>query len=172
MPNIFCIGDLIENRLELTPVAKAAGKKVVARLFQGASAVMDYGNIATTVFTPLEYGMVGLSEEQAREKWADSWSEDQIVSKVAQPLEWVLAPGRANDANKGFFKVIMSPNGKIVGFHYLGPNAGEILQAMALAVKAGATKDMLDETVGIHPTTAEYMTLMKGKKAAGVKCDT
>lgn len=173
VPNIFCIGDLCENRLELTPVAKAAGKKVVKRLFGGATATMDYTNIATTVFTPLEYGMVGLNEEQAREKWpGDKWDASMLVTKEANPLEWSLSPARNNDANKGFFKVISDPNGRIVGFHYLGPNAGEITQAMSLAIKAKATRDMLDDLVGIHPTTAEYMTLMSGKKAAGVKCDT
>ena len=68
-------------------------------------------------------------------------------------MEWSLSPLRDNDANKGFVKVITDPNGKIAGFHYLGPNAGEVTQAMALAVKAGATKEMLDDTIAIHPTT-------------------
>jgi len=58
-----------------------------------------------------------------------------------------------------------------VGFHMLGPNAGEITQAMALAVKMGATKQQLDDCVGIHPTLAETMTMMSGKKIAGVKCE-
>lgn len=168
VPNIFCIGDLVENRLELTPVAKAAGKKVVRRLFSHASKAMDYGNIATTVFTPLEYGMVGLSEEQCLEKFgADGF---QKITKVAHPLEWALSPGRQHD--EAFMKVLVrSSNDKIVGFHMLGPNSGEVLQAMALAVKAGATKEMLDDTVGIHPTTAETMTMLSGAAPTkGVVC--
>eukprot|EP00656_Telonema_subtile_P035195 TRINITY_DN3918_c0_g1_i10.p1 TRINITY_DN3918_c0_g1~~TRINITY_DN3918_c0_g1_i10.p1 ORF type:complete len:326 (+),score=93.90 TRINITY_DN3918_c0_g1_i10:104-1081(+) len=173
VPNIFCIGDLIENRPELTPVAKVSGKKVVKRLFQESPAVMDYSNIATTVFTPLEYGMAGLTEEQAKEKFGDKFDDSAMITKVAKPLEWSLSQARDNDANKAFFKILMNPdNGKIVGFHMLGPNAGEVLQGMALAIKAGATKDMLDETIGIHPTTAETMTMLSGTKIAGVKCET
>lgn len=171
VPNIFCIGDLIENRPELTPVAKVAGKKVVKRLFAGETAVMNYSNIATTVFTPLEYGMVGLTEDQAREKFGAEFGEANMVTKVAKPLEWTLSAARDNDANKAFFKVLMNPKGTIVGFHMLGPNAGEVLQGMALAIKAGATKDMLDETIGIHPTTAETMTMLSGQKIKGVICE-
>jgi thioredoxin reductase (NADPH) len=174
VPNIFCIGDLVQNRLELTPVAKAAGKMVVKRLFQDApanKASMDYEKIATTVFTPLEYGMIGLSEEQCKEKFgADGY---QSLTKDASPLEWALTPARQNDVNKGFFKaLIQSSNDRIVGFHYLGPYAGEILQGMAVAVKAGATREHLTDTVGIHPTTAETMTMLGGKVAPGVGCAT
>ena len=71
VPNIFCIGDLIQDRPELTPVAKTAGKKVVARLFKGEDAYMDYNKIAGCVFTPLEYGMIGYTEEQCKEKFGE-----------------------------------------------------------------------------------------------------
>jgi len=171
VPNIYCIGDLVANRPELTPVAKMAGKKVVRRLNGETKVSMDYGNIATTVFTPLEYGMVGLNSEQAEEKFGPEGYE--AISKIAKPLEWILSKKRDNDANKAFMKVIIqNSNSRIVGFHYLGPNAGEILQAMAVAIRAKATKDDLLETVGIHPTTAEYMTTIESKKAEGVKCET
>jgi len=171
VPNIFCIGDLVANRLELTPVAKMAGKKVVRRLNGETKVGMDYTNIATTVFTPLEYGMVGLNSEEAEEKFGPDGYE--AISKVVKPLEWILSPGRDNDANKAFMKIIVqSSNDRIVGFHYCGPNAGELTQAMALAVKCKATKDMLTETIGIHPTSAEYMTTIDTKKADGVKCET
>merc|ERR1712054_206024 len=155
VPNIFCIGDLVANRLELTPVAKMAGKKVVRRLNGETKVSMDYTNVATTVFTPLEYGMVGLNSEEAEEKFGPDGYE--AISKVVKPLEWMLSPKRDNDANKAFMKIIVqSSNDRLVGFHYCGPNAGEMTQAMALAIKAKATKDMLQETIGIHPTSAEY----------------
>jgi len=171
VPNIYCVGDLVEDRLELTPVAKVAAKKVVKKLFAHDTKTMNYGNIATTVFTPLEYGMVGYTEDQAKEKFG---ADVEVVTKEAHPLEWALSPGRANDANNGFFKVIVNTkNDKIIGFHMLGPNAGEVLQGMALAIKAGATKEMLDDTVGIHPTTAETMTMLSGAPAIkGVACAT
>jgi len=178
VPNIFCIGDLIENRLELTPVAKAAGKKVVKRLFKGENAssigdkaCMDYRSIATTVFTPLEYGTVGLSEEDAIDKYgADGFTS---LTKVAKPLEWALSPARQNDANKGFIKMlVLNSNDKIIGFHFLGPNAGEVLQGMAVAIKAGATRQDVEDTVAIHPTTAETMCMLGGEAIKGVKCET
>merc|ERR1712216_402882 len=156
VPNIFCIGDLVANRLELTPVAKVAGKKVVKRLFGGKLGAMDYTGVATTVFTPLEYGMVGMTSEQATEKFGpDGFTS---ITKEAKPLEWALTPERDNAANKAFFKVLVNNgNDKIIGFHYLGPHAGEILQGVAVAIKAGAKKEHLDDTIGIHPTTAETM---------------
>jgi len=166
VPNIFCVGDLVADRPELTPVAKVAGKKVVGRLFKGDLQAMDYTKIATTVFTPLEYGMVGLTEEQAREKHG---ADLDMITKEAKPLEWSVVKHRAPDA---FFKLLIdTKSGRIVGFHILGPNAGEITQAMALAMKLGVTKAQLDDTVGIHPTLAETMTMMSGKKIAGVVCE-
>jgi thioredoxin reductase (NADPH) len=171
VPNIYCIGDMVQNRIELTPVAKMAGKKVVRRLGGETSLSMNYFNVATTVFTPLEYGMVGYTQDEALEKFGEDGMT--VITKVAKPLEWALSPGRDNDANKAFFKVIVqNSNNKIIGFHMLGPNAGEVLQGVSVAVRAGATKEDLDECIGIHPTTAEYMTMMSGVKIAGIKCET
>jgi len=168
IPNIFCIGDLVADRPELTPVAKIAGKKVVRRLFKGDKKAMDYEKIATTVFTPLEYGMVGLNEEQCKSKYG----EDGFVkiTKNAKPLEWATVPHREPDA---FFKILIDKKTtKIVGFHILGPNAGEITQAMAIAVRMGVTKDQLDDTIGIHPTLAETMTMLSGDgPMKGVICE-
>lgn len=167
VPNIYCIGDLVENRPELTPVAKVAGKKVVHRLFQGDQEAMNYRLIATTVFTPLEYGMCGLNEEQCKEKYG----EDGYTSytKEAKPLEWSVVKHRSPDA---FFKVLVdNKSTRVVGFHVLGPNAGEITQAVGLAMKVGVTKNQLDDCVGIHPTLAETMTMLSGQKIEGVVCE-
>lgn len=167
VPNIFAIGDLVQNRPELTPVAKVAGKKVVQRIFKGDMQAMNYRLIATTVFTPLEYGMCGLTEEHCKEKFgADGYAS---FTKEAKPLEWSVVPHRSSDA---FFKVLVdNGTGKIVGFHVLGPQAGEITQAMAVAMKLGVKKEQLDSVVGIHPTLAETMTMMSGEKIEGVVCE-
>merc|ERR1712137_925216 len=167
VPNIFCIGDLVEDRPELTPVAKVAGKRVVHRLFQGEKKAMDYKLIATTVFTPLEYGMCGLNEEDCISKYGKGGFTK--ITKDAKPLEWAVVKHRSPDA---FFKVLIDDKtGKIIGFHILGPGAGEIIQALALAMKMGVTKAQLDDLVGIHPTLAETMTMMSGKKIEGVVCE-
>jgi thioredoxin reductase (NADPH) len=168
VPNISAIGDVVEDRPELTPVAKVAGKKMVHRIFDGDTKAMNYTMIATTVFTPLEYGMCGLSEEQCKEKYGeDGYTK---VTKDAEPLGWAIVPHRHKDA---FFKVLVdNKSGKIVGWHVLGPDAGEITQGVALAMKLGVKKEQLDDLVGIHPTLAETMCGMSGKKFAGVQCDT
>ncbi|CAE7036234.1 SEP1 [Symbiodinium sp. CCMP2592] len=167
VPNIYCIGDLVENRPELTPVAKVAGKKVVHRLFQGDQEAMNYRLIATTVFTPLEYGMCGLNEEQCKEKYGDDGYTS--YTKEAKPLEWSVVKHRSPDA---FFKVLVdNKSTRVVGFHVLGPNAGEITQAVGLAMKVGVTKNQLDDCVGIHPTLAETMTMLSGQKIEGVVCE-
>lgn len=149
--NIFAIGDVVEGRMELTPPAIMAGKLLADRLFAHGSQQMDYANIATTVFTPVEYGCVGLSEEQAREKVQYS----TIYHRYFQPLDYALLHDRPED--ECYMKIITEPReGRVVGFHYLGPNAGEVIQGLAVAMKAGVTKDHLDKTVGIHPTSAEW----------------
>lgn len=168
VPNISCIGDLVADRPELTPVAKVAGKKMIHRLFEDDTKAMNYTMIATTVFTPLEYGMCGLNEEQCKEKYG----EDGFTkfAKEAEPLDWAIVPHRHKDA---FFKVLVeNKTGKVVGWHVLGPNAGEITQGVALAMKLGVKKDQLDDLVGIHPTMAETMCSLTGKTFAGVACDT
>jgi len=158
VPNIYAIGDVIEGMPELTPVAIQAGRLLAARLFASKTRLMDYSDIATTVFTPLEYGVIGYSEEDAiKEIGLDNLV---IYHTLAKPLEWALSEERANDY--GFFKVICdkTKGEKVVGMHILGPNAGEVTQGMAVAIKAGCTKEHLDECVGIHPTFAEGFTTL------------
>jgi len=126
--------------------------------------VMDYENVATTVFTPIEYGCVGLSHDEAVTKHGED--SIQTYAKVFKPLEWTL-----NDERDlpGFIKVVCLKEKaskdvegdmsklKVIGLHYMGPNAGEVTQGYALAIKLGFTKQNLDETVGIHPTCAELL---------------
>lgn len=161
--NIFAIGDVVEGRMELTPPAIFAGKLLADRLFCYSSTTMDYKNVATTVFTPVEYGCVGLSEDQAIEQIPYCTT----YHKYIQPLDDALLSNRPDD--ECYIKVITEPTeGKVVGVHYLGPHAGEVIQGLAVAMKAGCTKEHLDNTIGIHPTNAEQfvnMSLTKVKEA-------
>ncbi|ERE88877.1 thioredoxin reductase 1 [Cricetulus griseus] len=133
VPYIYAIGDILEGKLELTPVAIQAGRLLAQRLYGGSTVKCDYDNVPTTVFTPLEYGCCGLSEEKAVEKFGEENIEERVV-----------------------------------GFHVLGPNAGEVTQGFAAALKCGLTKQQLDSTIGIHPVCAEENTeARKGQAANG-----
>lgn len=172
IPHIYAIGDVADNAgvgsMELTPVAIQVGKLLVRRLFNNAKDQMDWGSIATTVFTPLEYGCIGLSEEDAKTKLGDENVE--VFHQVFQPLEMTL-PKRMNNAQEDhcFTKLIvnLSQGNKVIGFHYLGPNAGEITQGFSIAMKLGATKKDFDMCVGIHPTCAEVVTTLDVSKSSG-----
>lgn len=85
-PHIFGVGDVLEGRLELTPVAIAAGRRLARRLFNGSTVLMNYDTIPTTVFTPLEYGSCGLSEEEAIKRHGDENIE--VYHTFFSPLEW------------------------------------------------------------------------------------
>uniref|UniRef100_A0A8P0SZV1 Thioredoxin reductase 1, cytoplasmic n=1 Tax=Canis lupus familiaris TaxID=9615 RepID=A0A8P0SZV1_CANLF len=152
VPYIYAIGDILEGKLELTPVAIQAGRLLAQRLYAGSNVKCDYENVPTTVFTPLEYGACGLSEERAVEKFGEENIE--VYHSYFWPLEWTI-PSRDN--NKCYAKVIcnIKDNERVVGFHVLGPNAGEVTQGFAAALKCGLTKMQLDSTIGIHPICAE-----------------
>lgn len=177
--NIFCIGDVAVGRPELTPVAIQAGKMVAKRLAGKSKQLMDYDRIATTVFTPIEYGAVGLPEDHFRTKTSNDTKFDgnpdntyaaytlqkgiSVHKTEFTPLEWYLTKER-KDQPKCFMKVIVDDSdGRMLGIHYLGPNAGEIMQFASLAVRCGATFDELSDTVGIHPTCAEVFTILQEK---------
>lgn len=153
VPNIFAIGDVIYGKLELTPVAIKAGKLLAYRLFAGATEKMDYVNVPTTVFTPLEYGSCGLSEEDAKKLYGDE--NISTYHTEFKPLEWAYHKGRPE--GDCYVKVLCNKldNLRVVGFHICAPNAGEITQGVGIAMKCGVTKDVLDSCVGIHPTIAE-----------------
>ncbi|MGH0165554.1 UNVERIFIED_CONTAM: hypothetical protein FKN15_011170 [Acipenser sinensis] len=156
VPYIYAIGDILEGKWELTPVAIQAGKLLARRLFDGSSLKCDYVNVPTTVFTPLEYGCCGLSEEKAIELYGEENIE--VYHSLFWPLECTV-PSRDN--NKCYSKIVCNKldNERVVGFHYLGPNAGEVTQGFGVAIKCGLTKELLDNTTGIHPTCAEVYNM-------------
>jgi thioredoxin/glutathione reductase (selenoprotein) len=164
VPNIFAIGDVVKGGLELTPVAVLAGKLLAQRLYDGSDKKMNYGAIATTVFTPIEYGFVGLSEEDAAAKYPDGI---EVYHSYYDPLELTVAH-RA--LGRCYVKVIVDPMDfdKVLGMHVVGFHAGEIIQGYALAFKKGITKGDLDMLVGIHPTSAETFTTLVVTKSSGV----
>mmetsp|Transcript_29342 Transcript_29342/g.95609 ORF Transcript_29342/g.95609 Transcript_29342/m.95609 type:complete len:495 (+) Transcript_29342:88-1572(+) len=173
VPHIYAIGDVLEARQELTPVAIMAGQRLARRLYAGSTETMDYNLVPTTVFTPLEYGCVGMSEELAVETYGAD-NVDVYVSYF-KPLEWATNHEENQDGqpiredNACYAKMIVHiPDGeRVIGVHHLGPNAGEVIQGIAVAVKLGAKKSDFDNTVGIHPTLSEEYTTLSITKRSG-----
>nr|XP_042092409.1 thioredoxin reductase 3 isoform X3 [Ovis aries] len=216
VPYVYAVGDVLEGKPQLTPVAVQAGKLLARRLFGGRSEKCDYVNVPTVVFTPLEYGCCGYSEEKAGEVcqaenlgvscaagafsglapeprlppsgtsysvllqapvtaalseiisllW-ESWKVNNVYHTLFWPLEWTVA---CRDNNTCYAKIICNKldNDRVIGFHVLGPNAGEITQGFAAAMKCGLTKQLLDATIGIHPTCGEVFTTLEITKASGL----
>jgi len=163
--NIHAIGDCLNGYPELTPVAIQAGKVLADRIFGGSRMAMDYVNVPTTVFTPVEYGACGLSEEDAEMQYSNNIV---VYHKNFNPLEYTL-PHREKKV-KCFMKLICvkSESERVVGFHYFGPNAGEVTQGFGLSMKLGATKADFETVVGIHPTCAEGFTTLEVTKDSGM----
>ena len=162
--NIYSIGDCAENRPELAPPVIMAGKLLARRLFNDDREIVDYDNIPTTIYASIEYGSCGMSEEKANEYYGKD--NIKVYHSEFTPVEWSI--DNENDMTC-YMKVIVNTYeyDKVVGFHIFSPNAGEITQGVAVAMKCGLTKDMLDFTVGIHPTIAEEMTILDTTKDMG-----
>uniref|UniRef100_A0A8C5MBI1 thioredoxin-disulfide reductase (NADPH) n=1 Tax=Leptobrachium leishanense TaxID=445787 RepID=A0A8C5MBI1_9ANUR len=165
VPHVFAIGDIAEGRPELTPTAIAAGKLLAHRLFNNSVQRMDYDSVPTTVFTPLEYGCVGLTEEDAAERYGEDKIE--VFHAFYKPLEFTVAE---RNASQCYIKMVClrKEGQRILGLHFTGPNAGEVIQGFALGIKCGATYPQLMNTVGIHPTCAEEITKLHITKRSGL----
>jgi len=152
-PSILAIGDVI-GRVQLTPVALAEGMAVARRLFKPeAYRPVNYEHIPTAVFSLPTIGTVGLSEEQAK---ADGHRVSVYESRF-RPMKLTLTDSQERTLIK---LVVDADNDRVLGCHIVGPEAGEIIQGLAIALQAGATKQMFDDTMGVHPTTAEeFVTL-------------
>ncbi|KAM9394382.1 thioredoxin reductase 2, tandem duplicate 2 [Pholidichthys leucotaenia] len=165
VPNIYAFGDIGEGRPELTPTAIKAGKLLARRLAGQSSELMNYDNVPTTVFTPLEYSCVGLSEGEAEKRHGKDGIE--VYHAFYKPLEFTVAE---RDATQCYIKVVCERGGseKILGLHFTGPNAGEVTQGFALGLQCGATYSHLLRTVGIHPTCAEEVVKVNITKRSGL----
>jgi thioredoxin reductase (NADPH) len=137
VPHVYAIGDVIANAPELTPVAILAGKMLAKRLFGNGTELMNYKNIATAVFTPLEIGTVGLTEEEAIALYGCD-SVDAYVSNFA-PLEWAITDNHHDLTCFAKIVVNTKQNNKVIGMHICSTNAGEIIQGYGVAMNKGLT---------------------------------
>jgi glutathione reductase (NADPH) len=155
--SIHAIGD-VTNRVNLTPVATAEAMWLARTLFRGEPTPVDHDNVPTAVFANPNLAAVGLSEEKARERFGAV----DIYKTSFRALKHTLG---ATD-EKIFMKLVVhAASGRVLGAHMIGPEAGEIIQGIAIALKLGATKAQFDATIGIHPTAAEEFVTMREKSA-------
>jgi len=152
---IYAVGD-VTGRWQLTPVAIAAGRQLADRLFGGQpDAKLDYENIPTVVFSHPPIGTVGLTEDEARDRWGDAV---KIYSSRFTNLYHAVTPRRTASVAK---LVTVGRDEKVVGVHVIGLGADEMIQGFAVAVRMGATKADFDRTVAIHPTAAEELVTLR-----------
>ncbi|MGQ9870257.1 glutathione-disulfide reductase [Leptodesmis sp.] len=151
--NIYAVGDCTDT-IQLTPVAINEGRAFADTVFGGKSRVMSYDNVPSAIFTTPEAATVGLTEAEAREQYGEAV---KVFYTRFRPMYYTLA----GKEEKTMMKLLVDGNtDKVIGAHMVGDHASEIIQGVAIALKAGATKADFDSTVGIHPTAAEeFVTL-------------
>ncbi|GAC1299844.1 MAG: glutathione-disulfide reductase [Steroidobacteraceae bacterium] len=155
VPGIYAIGD-VTGRAALTPVAIAAGRRLSDRLFGGkADRRLEYSMIPTVVFTHPPIGTVGVSEAEARAQYGDAV---KVYIADFTPMYHALTVRKTRTDMK---LVCLGPEQRIIGCHIIGTGADEMLQGFAVAIRMGATKRDFDDTVAIHPTSAEELVTMR-----------
>ena len=152
VPSIFAVGD-VTGRINLTPVAIREGHAFADTVFRGIPTMPDHDLVASAVFTQPELGSVGLTEEQAQARGGVL-----VYAASFRPMKSLFA-GRQD---RVMMKLIVEEETrKVLGCHIVGPEAGEMIQLAAIAVKMGATKEDFDRTVAVHPTIAEELVTMR-----------
>jgi glutathione reductase (NADPH) len=155
VPGLYAIGD-VTGRVPLTPVAIAAGRRLSDRLFGGqAERRLDYENVPTVLFSHPPIGTVGVSEAEARRRYGEAV---KVYTRSFVPLYHAITARKPKTLMK---LVTAGPEEKVVGVHIAGPGADEMLQGFAVALRMGATKQDFDDTVAIHPTSAEELVTMR-----------
>jgi glutathione reductase (NADPH) len=153
VPHIYAVGD-VTDRIQLTPIAIREGHAVADTLFGNKPWIVDHGCVPSAVFSNPPLGSVGLTESQAR----NTSGRVRVFASDFRPMRNVLA-GRNERA---LYKLIVDEaSDRVVGAHMIGPDAPEILQAVAIAIKAKLTKAQFDDTVALHPTMSEELVLMR-----------
>ena len=153
VPHIYAIGDVID-RAQLTPVAIAEAMCIAENLFNGGTRRVDYAHIPTAVFCLPNIGAVGMTEAEARH----ALDQVRVFETDFKPMKHTLS-GREE---RCFMKLVVDAStDRVVGAHMVGAEAGEIIQGLAVAIVAGATKTQFDRTIGIHPTAAEEFVTMR-----------
>jgi len=154
VPGIFAVGDCTD-RMALTPVALAEAMAFVRTEFLGDPATVDYAHVPTAVFSQPQIGAVGLTEAEARAVYHD---DVEIYRSRFRPMQHTLSGREETSVMK---LVVRRSDRLVLGVHVLGGDAAEIVQGFAVAIVCGATKDQLDQTIGIHPTAAEELVTMR-----------
>ena len=161
VPNIYAVGD-VTNRINLTPVALAESRAVAETLYNSNPIRMDHDNVPSAVFSQPSIGSVGLSEDVA----AGIYGEIDVYVTRFKPMKNTLS-GR--DERTMMKLVVDAKTDRVLGCHMVGPDAPEIIQGLAIAVKCGATKRQFDQTVGIHPSAAEEFVTLRDKRKEPAK---
>jgi len=161
VPNIYAVGD-VTDRINLTPVAIAEGRAIAETLFNDNPTKMDHANVPSAVFSQPPIGAVGLTEERA----VREYGEVDVYMARFKPMKNTLSGREERTLMK---LVVDARSDRVLGCHMLGPDAPEIIQGLAVAVKCGATKRQLDQTVGIHPSAAEEFVTMREKTVRPTK---
>ncbi|MEM1139609.1 MAG: FAD-dependent oxidoreductase, partial [Pseudomonadota bacterium] len=153
--NIYAVGD-VTDRVALTPVAIKEGAAFVETVFKDNPTTVDHDLIASAVFSQPQIGTVGLTEAEARERF----SSVDIYKTDFRPMKNVLA---GNDARMVMKMVVDGETDRVLGIHILGPDAAEMVQGLAVALRLGATKADFDATMPLHPSSAEELMTMRTK---------
>jgi glutathione reductase (NADPH) len=152
-PSIFAVGD-VTDRVQLTPIAIREGQAFADGQFAAKHTMVSYDAIPSAVFAQPPLAAVGLTEAAAREEYDDI----KVYTSDFRPMKNIFS----QQVERGFYKLVVDgETGRVLGIHMIGPDAPEILQAAAIAVKAGLTKADFDATVALHPSMAEELVLMR-----------
>ncbi len=161
VPHIYAVGD-VTDRVALTPVAIREGHAFADTVFGGKRIAVDHTDIPTAVFSEPEVGVIGLTEAQARSEFA----RVDIYKTSFRPMKATLAARNT----RSFFKLIVDgETDRVLGCHIVGPDAGEIIQVVGIAIKMRATKADFDTVMAVHPTAAEELVTMRTKAATYVR---
>jgi len=161
VPHIYAVGD-VTDRLALTPIAIREGHAFADTVFGGKPTAVDHAYVPTAVFSEPEVGVIGLTETQAREQFHTV----EIFKTTFRPMKTVFVGSEARMLMK---LVVDGATDRVVGCHIVGPDAGEIIQALGVAIKMGATKADFDATVAVHPTVGEELVTMRTMTASYVR---
>jgi glutathione reductase (NADPH) len=153
--NIYAVGD-VTNRLALTPIAIREGAAFAETAFNNRPTRVDYAFVPTAVFSQPPVGTVGYSEEEARARFKSI----DVYRADFRPMKNTMSGAE----DRVLMKIVVdSESGRVIGVHIVGEGAPDMAQCLAVAIKAGATKAEFDETVALHPTSAEELVLMREK---------
>jgi len=161
VPHIYAVGD-VTDRLALTPVAIREGHAFADTLFGNKPTAVDHLDVPTAVFSEPEVGVIGLTETQAR----DRFHKVEIFKSTFRPMKTAFLGSEARMLMK---LVVDGATDRVVGCHIVGPDAAEIIQALGIAIKMGATKADFDATMAVHPTVGEELVTMRTMTASYVR---